>query len=114
MARLALADVNMPNYDGWSLDRLHNQVEFEADTYKLLEGSAQIPTSKLRYYRHSEQHEAHPTKLPKDISGRGLMIFEMTKGRSHVWRDLNHQQKVYDGPDFKQLEPENHLKIEIY
>lgn len=50
MARVARADVNMPDYDGSPLKWLQSQVEFEAAMYHLLGGSAEIPTSRLLYF----------------------------------------------------------------
>lgn len=84
----------MPNYDGFALTWLHNQVEFEAAVYLLLESTAEIPTSRLLYFRHSEQSQGPKTELPKDISGRRLMLFDMSKGDTPLWRELNESQKV--------------------
>lgn len=94
MARVARADVNMPNYDGFALTWLHNQVEFEAAVYHLLEGTAEIPTSRLLYFCHAKQSEWSKTDLPRDISGRQLMLFDMSNGETPSWGELNESQKV--------------------
>lgn len=94
MARLGRADVNMPDYDGFALTWLHNLVEFEAEVNPLIEGVAKLPTSRLLYYRHAEQYPGPKTELPKDISGRRLMVFDMTKGDDFTWSELSESQKV--------------------
>lgn len=84
----------MPGYDGFTLAWLHRQLELEAAIYNLLDGLSGIPTSKLLYYRHSEKAENISIDLPKDISGRRLMIFEMRKDSNIDWRGLDYAQKV--------------------
>lgn len=89
MARVARADVNMPDYDGSPLKWLQSQVEFEAAVYHL-GGSAEIPTSRLLYFRHPEQSEGPKTELPRNISA---MLFDLSRGGTSPWRELNDSQK---------------------
>lgn len=86
--------MNVPNYDGFAETWLHNLVEFEAAVYHLLEDTVGIPTSRLLYFRHAQESQAPKTELPKDISGRRLMIFEMSKDNKPLWRVLSKHQKV--------------------
>lgn len=94
MARVARAGVNMPDYDGFPLTWLHNQVEFEAAVYHLLEGSTGILTSRLLFFRHAKQSSGPKTDLPRDINGRQIMLFEMSEGDTPPWGELNESQKV--------------------
>jgi hypothetical protein len=84
----------MPGYDGFSLDWLHKQLEFEAATSFFLENVPEVPTSRLLYYRLPLQYGGVRSGMPEDISGRRLMIFEMTKGGNGLWRELGENQKV--------------------
>lgn len=94
MARCANADVNMPQYDGFTIHWLHQQLELEAAIYALLEDERLIPTPKLLYHRHSQKAEVPSLEVPIDISGRRLMIFEMSRGTKIGWRGLSEDQKV--------------------
>lgn len=67
MARVSRADVNMPDYNGFPLAWLHNQAEFEAAVHHLLEGSTEIPISRLLYFRHAMQSEG-PRTSSQEIS----------------------------------------------
>lgn len=89
--------MNMLNHDGFPLRCLHIQVEFEAALYHLLEGSAEIPTPRLLYFRHSRQSDGPKTELPKDISGRQVMLIDVHKADSLLWRDTKKTQKVNVG-----------------
>ena len=95
MARLSKADLNMPDYNGLGVAWLHNTIEFEAAIYDLLEGTAEIPTSRLLHFRHSEQsQEALPLPL-QEISGRQLMLFDVSKEETpRYFHDLSDDQKV--------------------
>lgn len=94
LARLSKTDMNVPNYDGYAETWLHNLVEFEAAVYRLLEGTTGIPSSRLLYFRHARESPGPKTELPQDISGRRLMIFEMSKDNKPLWRVLSKHQKV--------------------
>lgn len=94
LARLSNADVNMPGYDGFSLDWLHKQFDFETAVLSLVDKCPDIPTSPLLFCRRPVQCDGERSELLKDISGRQLIIFETTKD-SHVdWCGLEEGQKV--------------------
>lgn len=84
----------MPGYDGFSLDWLHKQFEFETAILNFVDKCPNIPTSSLLFCRRSFQHSRDRSELPKDISGRQLMIFQMTKDHRIDWRKLDEDQKV--------------------
>ena len=94
LARLGRADVNMPHYDGFSLRWLHQQIDFEVATNSLLQNTPGVPTDRLLYHRHPLLHAGIKRGMPKDISGRRLMIFEMAQGQCRLWSDLDQQQRV--------------------
>jgi hypothetical protein len=104
MVRLGRSDVNMPNYDGFDMDFLLGDINFEAATYKLLETS-NIPASRLLYFRLPVQHPGLRDKVPTDLAGRRLMVFEKADGRDNVWRTLSHEGKVPLAP----VTPGQHL-----
>lgn len=84
----------MPRYDAWSVGWLHRQLDAEVDIYNSLKDHEDIPTPNLLYYRRCEQQLESRIELPKDISGRQLMIFEMAEGENSVWVGLGDHQKV--------------------
>jgi len=53
-----------------------------------------VPTSRLLYYRLPLHYGGVRGGMPEDISGRRLMIFEMTKGWNGLWRELGEEQKL--------------------
>lgn len=114
MARLGRADVNMPDYDGFALTWLHNLVEFEAEVYSLLDGIAELPTSRMLYYRHAEQHPGQKTEIPKEISGRRLMVFDKTKGDNFTWSELSESQKVSLISSDLSHQPSTHIRLNRY
>ncbi|KAL6897222.1 3-hydroxybutyryl-CoA dehydratase [Trichoderma evansii] len=58
VARLARGDVNMPDFDGFPIDKQVPEVKFEAEVYKLLLPEPDILVSRLLYYRIPKLHEA--------------------------------------------------------
>ncbi|KAJ3457056.1 hypothetical protein MRS44_014197 [Fusarium solani] len=94
LARLGRADVNVPHYDGFSLHWLHQQIDFEVATNSLLQNTPGVPTDRLLYHRHPLLHAGIKRGMPKDISGRRLMIFEMAQGQCRLWSDLDQQQRT--------------------
>ncbi|ERS97015.1 hypothetical protein HMPREF1624_06342 [Sporothrix schenckii ATCC 58251] len=76
VARLALGDCNMPNFDGFPIDVQIPEVKFEAAVYKLLRAEPNILASRLLYYRSPLQRTGPRLDLPKDIVGRRLFVFE--------------------------------------
>lgn len=96
LARIANADVNMPGYEGPSQASRQRDLEFETDTYRLLLGTvAQIPSSRPLFSRHCHRYDDGPTgEIPKDISGRALMVFDMTRGQKSIWDELDDGQRV--------------------
>ncbi|KAH7244950.1 hypothetical protein B0J15DRAFT_564806 [Fusarium solani] len=94
LARLWRADVNMPHYDGFSLRWLHQQIDFEVTTNRLLQNTPGVPTGRLLYHRHPLQHAGIEHGMPKDISGRRFMIFEMAQGQCRLWSGFDQQQRM--------------------
>ncbi|RMJ18142.1 hypothetical protein CDV36_002187 [Fusarium kuroshium] len=94
LARLANADVNMPNYGGTPLDWLHKDLDFEVAIYGLLQNAPGIPTDRLLHYRYPLQHTEVKHGMPKDITGRWLMIFEIAQGERQLWFDLDQRQRM--------------------
>ncbi|RSL51519.1 hypothetical protein CEP54_011390 [Fusarium duplospermum] len=93
LARLSNADVNMPNYGGYSLDSFHNQLDFEVAIYGLLQNAPDIPTGRILHFRYPLQHTGVKRETPKDINGRWLMILEMPQGERRLWPELDQGQK---------------------
>ncbi|KAJ7758528.1 hypothetical protein DFH07DRAFT_868009 [Mycena maculata] len=86
MLRIRRCDVNWPRYDGFPIDTLAIEVEFEAATYRLLRAQPEILASKLLYYRGPVQRkDKDPTEIPKDLVGRQLFVFEKAEGANNVW-----------------------------
>jgi hypothetical protein len=81
VARLARADVNMPNYDGFPVHVQVPEVKFEAATYGLLRSVPDILASRLLYHRIPVQHVGPRLDLPQDIAGRRLLLFEEQRER---------------------------------
>ncbi len=94
IARLARGDVNMPGYDGSTMDFLLRELEFEADVCALIQPVPAILASRLVGYRAPVQYPGPRLDLPKDIAGRRLMVFERAEGENNVWRELGSEGKV--------------------
>ncbi|TVY40114.1 hypothetical protein LSUB1_G003599 [Lachnellula subtilissima] len=94
VARLANSDVNMPGFDGFSMERQITEVKFEAVVYDLLRSQPGIMTSRLLHYRVPVQHVGPKLEVPQDIAGRRLFLFERTEGEKNVWKDLSSQHKA--------------------
>lgn len=86
----------MPGYDGFSLDWLHKQFDFETAILSFVDKCPQIPTSPLLFCRRSIQNSGDRSEIPEEINGRQLMIFEMTNDSHIDWRKLDEGQKVRD------------------
>ncbi|KAI1130650.1 3-hydroxybutyryl-CoA dehydratase [Nemania abortiva] len=89
VARLARDDVNMPDFDGFSIERQVPEVQFEAATYELLRCEPEIRASRLLYYRVPVQKPGRQVSKPTDLLGRRLMVFERAEGTNKVWADLS-------------------------
>ncbi|KAG6826446.1 hypothetical protein H0H93_016496 [Arthromyces matolae] len=76
VARLAMADLNMPNYAAFKPEEVTIFVCFEAAVYKLLLSEPKILASSLLYHRVPVQHDGVKVQPPQDISGRALFLFE--------------------------------------
>lgn len=94
LARLARGDVNMPDYDGFSIESQVPEVKFEVAVYQLLRSAPDILASRLLYYRIPVQHAGVRLDIPQDIMGRRLLLFEKAEGDNNVWRDLSSDEKV--------------------
>lgn len=95
VARLARGDVNMPGFDGFSLESQIAEIEFEAAVYELLRDHSQLKTSRLLYHRAPAQCRGEKSAIPKNIVGRRLMVFNRAAGRSSgAWNSLSGQQQV--------------------
>ena len=94
VARLARGDVNMPDFDGFPIEKQIPEAHFEAATYRLLRSVPEVRASNLLYYRAPEQKPGPKVGKPADISGRRLMVFERTDGVKDQWNDLENESKV--------------------
>lgn len=94
MARLARGDVNMPDFDGFPIEKQVPEALFEAGVYELLHSEPAIPASHLLYYRAPKQHPGPSLTIPRDIDGRRLFVFESAEGCKDVWADLSADGKV--------------------
>ncbi|KAJ3483200.1 hypothetical protein NLG97_g7363 [Lecanicillium saksenae] len=94
VARLSRSDVNMPDYDGFPIDVLVPEVNFEAAVYSLLCSDPTIISSRLLYHRLPLQHAGPRLACPKDILGRRLLAFGRAEGENNVWRDLGSDQRA--------------------
>ena len=96
VAGLARDDVNMPCYDGSTMDFLLRELQFEADVCALVQPVPAVLTSRLVDYHAPVQHAGPRLDIPKDIAGRRLMVFERAEGENNVWRQLSSEGKVGD------------------
>lgn len=87
----------MPDYDGFKMDYLLGDINFEIATYKLLEES-EVPVSRLLYSRLPVQRTGPHTDVPTDLAGRCLMLFEKVDGRDNVWHALSTDARVGFSP----------------
>ena len=94
LARLARGDVNMPEFDGFSIDSQVPELEFEAAVYELLRAEPDIMVSRLLHYRVPYEYPFPHTEIPEDLKGRRLLVFEEADGEKIDWRSLLIQQKV--------------------
>lgn len=94
VARIARGDVNMPDFDGFAVEKQIPEVLFEAAVYHLLHNEPDIRASHLLYFRAPVQHLGPRLSVPSDILGRRLFVFERAKGTNNVWEGLNADDKV--------------------
>lgn len=94
MARLARGDVNMPDFDGFPIEKQAPEVLFEAVIYELLRSESEIRASHLLYYPIPVQHPGPRLAIPSDLTGRRLFVFEKAEGVNNVWEDLRANSKV--------------------
>ncbi|KAF7197590.1 hypothetical protein HII31_01093 [Pseudocercospora fuligena] len=94
VARLARGDVNMPDFDGFSLQSQIAEVKFEAAVYEMLRDEEAIKASRLLYYRAPAQCGDDKPSIPQNIVGRRLMVFERKEGRTAgIWREMSQEQQ---------------------
>lgn len=94
VVRIARGDVNMPEFDGFAIERQVPEVHFEAACYNLLRDEKDIRASRLLYYRAPILHPAPRDTIPTDLLGRRLFIFERADGVNNVWEELEPENKV--------------------
>ncbi|TQS33396.1 hypothetical protein Golomagni_06261, partial [Golovinomyces magnicellulatus] len=95
VARVARGDVNMPSYEGLSIDKQIPELQFEAATYTLLYSESNVPVSRLLYHRVPLQHKGPRVDKPRDILGRRLLVFERADGENNIWSELDSSQKAH-------------------
>ncbi|UPL03666.1 hypothetical protein LCI18_014600 [Fusarium solani-melongenae] len=89
LVRLGRGDINMPKYEGFSLDSITRELDFETAAYTLLAGHPGIPVSTLIHSRPPAKHEVgEDYDVEKSVQGRQLMVFDIPPGRSNVWWEL--------------------------
>jgi hypothetical protein len=101
VARLARGDVNMPDFDGFSVESQFSEVLFEAAAYKLLRNQVDIRASRLLYSRIPVQRPGPRHDVHSDLVSRHLFVFERAEGVNNVWEDLSADDKV----QFQALKP---------
>ncbi|CAD6447780.1 9dad758c-46d2-4744-a013-f5a868cf44a7 [Sclerotinia trifoliorum] len=94
VARLARGDVNMPDFDGFPIEKQAPEALFEAATYELLRSESDIRTSRLLYYRVPVRHPGPRLTIPLDLTGRRLFVFERAEGTNNMWEDLSAENKL--------------------
>ena len=94
MARLARGDVNMPDFDGFPIEKQSPEALFEAAVYELLFPESDIRASHLLYSRAPVKHPGLKLTIPLDLTGRRLFVFERAEGVNNVWEDLSANSKV--------------------
>ena len=92
--RLARGDVNMPDFDGFVVERQIADVKFEAATYVLLRNEVEVRASRLLYHRAPVLNPGPRVQIPADLSGRRIFVFERSDGTKNVWRGLDAEAKV--------------------
>lgn len=100
LARIARADVNWPNYDGFTVDELVREAHFEAATYHLLGSHPEIMASRLLFYRVPVQIQSDGIDFPRDLLGRRLFVFEKAEGKNNVWPEDNDKIVILALPKF--------------
>ncbi|KAL8726661.1 MAG: hypothetical protein Q9166_006583, partial [cf. Caloplaca sp. 2 TL-2023] len=94
VARLARGDVNMPDFDGFPIEKQVPEALFEAAVYELLRSEPDIRASHLLYYHAPKQYPGPRLTIPRNINGRRLFVFERAEGENNVWDDLNADGKL--------------------
>ncbi|KAK0726076.1 hypothetical protein B0H67DRAFT_572297 [Lasiosphaeris hirsuta] len=78
-ARLARGHVNMPGFDGFSIEIQASEAHFETAVYNLLQPEPLIRCSRLLYSRVPVQHLVSNLTIPQDLSGRRLFVLRSLK-----------------------------------
>ena len=84
----------MPNYNSYPFDKQAAMVKFEAAVYELLRPEPNILVSHLLCHRIPVQHNGPRLEHPRDIAGRGFLLFEKAEGEENVWNDIGPEKKV--------------------
>ncbi|KAL2066784.1 hypothetical protein VTL71DRAFT_1208, partial [Oculimacula yallundae] len=94
VARLARGDVNMPDFDGFAIEKQVPEAQFEAAVYTLLASNHGIRASTLLYYRVPVQNPPPRDTIPEDLTGRRLFVFKRAEGVNNVWTSLTADNKL--------------------
>ncbi|MCJ1343386.1 hypothetical protein MMC31_001579 [Peltigera leucophlebia] len=94
VARLARADVNMPNYSGFPFHGQVSTAKFEVAVYELLRSEPNIMASNLLNHRILVQQVGPRLDVPQDITGRCLLLFERADGEKIEWWDLSPKERA--------------------
>ena len=84
MARLARGDVNMPDFDGFPIERQVPEAQFEAAVDELLRPESDIRAAHLLYYRVPVKSPCTRLATPPDLTGRRLFVFERAEAVNNV------------------------------
>ncbi|KAL9079297.1 MAG: hypothetical protein Q9157_001820 [Trypethelium eluteriae] len=74
VARLARGDVNMPGYDGFTIDQQVPEVEYEAAVYELLQSEPAIRASRLLYHRVPVERPPPHLEKPAHVLAQSATI----------------------------------------
>ncbi|KAH0593951.1 hypothetical protein MHUMG1_08274 [Metarhizium humberi] len=87
-ARLARGHVNMPDFDGLTIEIQAEEVCFEVAVYNFLRWETEILASRLLYPCVLVQYQGPILVIPRDLGGRQLFVYESSEGENDVWTDL--------------------------
>ncbi|KAL8781353.1 MAG: hypothetical protein Q9213_006042 [Squamulea squamosa] len=94
VARLARGDVNMPDFDGFSIEKQVPEARFEAAIYKLVRSVSEIRASYLLYHRLPKQISGPRLAIPRNLDGRRLFVFEKGERENNVWDEISADAKL--------------------
>ncbi|KJK74171.1 hypothetical protein H634G_10542 [Metarhizium anisopliae BRIP 53293] len=83
-ARLARGHVNLPDFDGLTIEIQAEEVCFEIAVYNFLRRETEILASRLLYPCVLVQYQEPKLVIPRDLSGRQLFVFESSEGENDL------------------------------